>query len=122
MQFSDTIFEALSSSVRRQILVDLSDAELKAGDISSHFKTSRASISQHLAILEAAGLVSSERRGQFIFYRQIDDTLLNTLHCFMHEVCPRYRAMWHGDVDPEQPSGVPRAPMVESLRFRVGCV
>ena len=87
------VFEALASSVRRQILAYLSHTELNAGEIASRFAMSKASISQHLSILEAAGLVESERRGQFIFYRQVPESLINTLHGFVQEACPASRPL-----------------------------
>ena len=87
------VFEALASSVRRQILAYLSHAELNAGEIAARFSMSKASISQHLSILEAAGLVESERRGQFIFYRQTPDSLINALHGFAQEACPTGRPL-----------------------------
>ena len=82
------VFEALASSVRRQILAYLAHAELSAGDIASRFKMSKPSISQHLSILEAAGLVASERRGQFVFYRLVQENLVNTLNGYVQQVCP----------------------------------
>lgn len=82
------IFEALASSVRRQILAYLSHAEMSAGDIASRFNLAKPSISQHLSILEAAGLVESERRGQFVFYRLVQDNLVNTLDAYVQQVCP----------------------------------
>ncbi len=87
------VFEALASSVRRQILAYLSQAELSAGEIAARFAMSKPSISQHLSILEAAGLVESERRGQFIFYRQMPDSLINALHGFALEACPTGRPL-----------------------------
>ena len=87
------VFEALASSVRRQILAYLSHAELNAGEIAARFDMSKASISQHLSILEAAGLVEGERRGQFIFYRQMPDSLINALHGFAQEACPTSRPL-----------------------------
>ncbi|MBR0653893.1 metalloregulator ArsR/SmtB family transcription factor [Plastoroseomonas arctica] len=87
------VFEALASSVRRQILALLSHAELSAGDIASRFKISKPSISQHLSILEAAGLVASERRGQFVFYRLVRENLVNTLDGYVQQVCPVRRPL-----------------------------
>ncbi len=58
------IFEALASTVRRKILACLSEAELTAGEISARFAMSKPAVSQHLSILSAAGLVTSEKRGQ----------------------------------------------------------
>lgn len=83
-----SIFEALSSATRRKILAYLSHAELSAGDIAARFDISKPSISQHLSVLENAGLVASEKRGQFVFYRLVQDTLVNTLDSFVQEICP----------------------------------
>lgn len=82
------VFEALSSPIRRKILAYLAHAELTAGDIAARFEISKPSISQHLTILDAAGLVSSEKRGQFVYYRQIEGTLLTTMTSFLQEACP----------------------------------
>lgn len=84
----DRIFEALSSRTRREILAYLSAQELTAGQIGERFDMSAPAISRHLSLLDAAGLVSSERRGQFIFYRLNGDNLVNTLAGFAFEVCP----------------------------------
>ena len=84
----DRIFEALSSRTRREILAYLSAQELTAGQIAERFDMSAPAISRHLSLLDAADLVSSERRGQFIVYRLNGDTLVNTLTGFAFEVCP----------------------------------
>ena len=84
----DQVFEALSSTVRRKVLAYLSATELTAGQIAERFSISKPSISKHLSILENAGLVVSERRGQFIYYRLVRDNLLNTLNGYIQEVCP----------------------------------
>ena len=85
---ADRIFEALSSSARRQILAYLSAGELSAGQIGERFEMSAPAISRHLSLLETAGLISGERRGQFIVYRLNGDNLVNTLTGFAFEVCP----------------------------------
>ncbi|KMS51915.1 ArsR family transcriptional regulator [Novosphingobium barchaimii LL02] len=87
------VFEALASTPRRKILAYLSHAELSAGDIASRFEMSKPAVSQHLAVLENAGLVTSEKRGQFVFYRLVPDNLLNTLNTYAQEVCPVSRPL-----------------------------
>ncbi|MFC4763666.1 metalloregulator ArsR/SmtB family transcription factor [Dyella koreensis] len=84
----DLIFEALASRPRREILAYLSAQELTAGEIASRFKMSAPAISRHLSLLEGAGLVSSERRGQYVVYRINKDNLVNTLTGFAFEICP----------------------------------
>jgi ArsR family transcriptional regulator, arsenate/arsenite/antimonite-responsive transcriptional repressor len=87
------VFEALSSTVRRKILVHLAHAELSAGEIAARFDMSKPSVSQHLSVLEAAGLVTSDKRGQYVFYRLVADNLVNTLSEFVQEVCPVSRPL-----------------------------
>lgn len=87
------VFEALASTPRRKILAYLSHAELSAGDISSRFEISKPAVSQHLAVLENAGLITSEKRGQFVYYRLMPDSLANTLNSYVQEVCPVSRPL-----------------------------
>ena len=82
------VFEALASAPRRRILAYLAHASLTAGEIAARFEMSKPSISQHLSVLEIAGLVAKERRGQFIHYSLIPNNLTNTLNGFAQEVCP----------------------------------
>lgn len=85
----DRIFEALASTVRREILAYLSAQELTAGEIAGRFDMSAPAVSRHLSVLEVAGLVGSERRGQYVYYRLNRDNLVNTLTGFALEVCPK---------------------------------
>ena len=87
------VFEALSSTVRRKILAYLAHTELNAGKISSRFDMSKPSISQHLAVLESAGLITREKRGQYVFYALAPDNLINTFNSFVQEVCPVSRPL-----------------------------
>lgn len=89
----DRVFEALSSTVRRKILAYLSSTDLTAGEIADRFDISKPSISKHLSVLENAGLIASERRGQFIHYRLVRDSLVNTLNGYIQEVCPVSRPL-----------------------------
>lgn len=83
------IFEALASQPRREILAYLSARELSASEIASRFDMSAPAISRHLSVLENAGLVSSEKRGQFVIYRLEQHNLVNTLTGFAFEICPK---------------------------------
>ncbi|HYE47404.1 MAG TPA: metalloregulator ArsR/SmtB family transcription factor [Caulobacter sp.] len=82
------VFEALSSTVRRKILAYLAHADLTAGEIASRFSISKPAVSQHLSVLEAAGLVTSEKKGQFVHYSLVRESLVNTLNDYVQEVCP----------------------------------
>ncbi len=59
---------ALSDPTRRGILTLLRKGDMNAGEIADNFDMSKPSISKHLDILKRAGLISSEKHGQFITY------------------------------------------------------
>src|ERR1700743_2694077 len=61
-------YRALGDPTRREILRLLLDGRLPAGALAGHFEISWPSVSRHLKVLEAAGLVSSVRRGGNIVY------------------------------------------------------
>lgn len=85
---AEKIFAALSSSVRRKILAYLSATSLTAGEISSRFDITKPSLSKHLSVLENAGLIKGEKKGQYIHYSLVQGSLVNTLNGYMQEVCP----------------------------------
>lgn len=87
------VFEALASTTRRKILAYLSKAEMTAGEIAARFEISKPAVSQHLSVLENAGLVTSEKRGQYVHYRLVEDNLANTLNGYLQEVCPVSRPL-----------------------------
>ncbi|HEX6265405.1 MAG TPA: metalloregulator ArsR/SmtB family transcription factor, partial [Burkholderiales bacterium] len=75
----DRIFDALASGPRRQILAYLSAADLTTTELAERFAMSSPTISRHLSVLETAGLVTSERKGQRVLYRLNRDSLVNSL-------------------------------------------
>lgn len=89
----DQVFEALASRPRRQILAYLSEAELSTSDLATRFAMSAPAVSRHLSVLEKAGLVTSERRGQFVMYKINRDSLVNTLTGYAFELCPEGRPL-----------------------------
>ena len=87
------VFEALASTPRRKILAYLAHAELNAVEIASRFAMSKPAVSQHLSVLENAGLVRSEKRGQYVYYHLVPDNLANALNGYVQEVCPVSRPL-----------------------------
>lgn len=59
----EAALRAIAEPRRRRILQLVSDEELSAGEIASHFEVSRPAISQHLTVLKGAGLISERREG-----------------------------------------------------------
>ena len=54
---------------------------------------SKPSVSKHLSILENAGLIHGDKRGQYIHYSLVSDNLVNTLNGYVQEVCPVSRPL-----------------------------
>ena len=65
----DAVLRAIAEPNRRKILELVRDAELSAGDIAQAFAVSRPAVSQHLKILEQAGLLSVRKDGTRRLYR-----------------------------------------------------
>jgi DNA-binding transcriptional ArsR family regulator len=85
MRMSDPLFKALADPTRRAILDELTDKdgqtlfEICARLSMKHgLGSSRQAISQHLAVLEEAGLVSSRRDGRYKFHH-LDTTPLRSI-------------------------------------------
>ncbi|MBI4504818.1 MAG: helix-turn-helix transcriptional regulator [Chloroflexi bacterium] len=80
----DTALRAIAEPRRRDILRLILSRELAAGEIAAHFDVTRPAISQHLAVLKAAGLVVERRQGTRRFYRGRPEGLAE-LRAFLEE-------------------------------------
>jgi len=69
------VLAALASPVRREILEMIWDDELPAGQVAAAFSVTKPTISQHLAVLRAAGLVTSRAVGTSRRYRARQEAL-----------------------------------------------
>lgn len=89
MQEEDaSVFRALADPTRRQILRDLRDGELAAGEIAGRFSISGPSISRHLGVLKGAGLVTERRVANRIYYSIVEERLAVCVGNFLSTVCP----------------------------------
>jgi DNA-binding transcriptional ArsR family regulator len=89
------VFRALADPTRRQILQDLRDGELAAGEIVARFEISGPSISRHLTVLKAAGLVTERRVANRIYYSLVAERLAVSVGNFLSAVCPEQVVMRH---------------------------
>jgi ArsR family transcriptional regulator len=64
----NTVFKAISDPTRREILHLLRNEEMTAGEIAARFDMTKPTLSHHFAVLRDAGLVTSRREGQAIWY------------------------------------------------------
>ena len=81
----NNLFKALNDPVRRDILDLLKDKDMSAGDIADHFNIGKPTISHHLDLLRQAGLVTSEKQGQFIIY-SISTTVLDEMLQWIYQI------------------------------------
>ena len=65
----DVLLQAIAEPNRRRIIQILHKDELSAGEISTRFNVTRPAISQHLKVLEEAGLVGVRQEGTRRLYR-----------------------------------------------------
>ena len=70
------ISRALADPKRLCVLEILSSGERSVGDLSREASCHVPNMSQHLAVLRSAGLVTSRREGSTVFYRLTDPRIL----------------------------------------------
>ena len=88
MKSAARVFKALADPTRRQILQELKDGELSAGEITARFPISGPSISRHLSILKGADLVAERREGNRIVYQLEPEHMAEVVGDFLSAVCP----------------------------------
>nr|MBL8454742.1 helix-turn-helix transcriptional regulator [Zoogloeaceae bacterium] len=83
----DEVIKALAHPVRREMLQWLKEPEkhfadqehpIQVGVCAGMFARcglSQSSVSTHLAVLQRAGLVTTRRIGQWVFYKRNDETI-----------------------------------------------
>jgi DNA-binding transcriptional ArsR family regulator len=81
----------VSEPRRREILRLIWDAERPASEIAAHFDVTFGAVSQHLGVLQEAGLVSVRRDGTRRFYRANRSAL--------RPFASMLRSMWAAELD-----------------------
>jgi DNA-binding transcriptional ArsR family regulator len=83
------IFRALADPTRRALFEQLHAREMTVSELTAGLSISQPAVSQHLAALRSAGLVSERRAGRFAYYRA-DPKGLKPLVGWID----RYRTYW----------------------------
>jgi|SRR5689334_9882082 ArsR family transcriptional regulator, arsenate/arsenite/antimonite-responsive transcriptional repressor len=86
------VFRALADETRRGILELLRSGPKTSGEIADRFHSSWPTISRHLAVLRASGLVITERQGQEIYYELNTSVFEDLVQHLMGWVKPARRA------------------------------
>jgi DNA-binding transcriptional ArsR family regulator len=85
----DNVIRALADPRRRAILEQLSKKETAVKDLTARLKISQPAVSQHLATLRGAGLVTERHEGRRVYYKVCPDGLRPVVNWLTH-----YRAFW----------------------------
>ena len=88
------IFQALADDSRRAIFQSLTRGEAAVKDLTARFEISQPAVSQHLAALKDAGLVTGRREGRRVYYRVRPRGMKPLLDWIAH-----YRAFWTEHID-----------------------
>ncbi len=76
------IMKALAHATRLYILDVLSkEDEVCVGDLTSLIGADTSTVSKHLSVLRAAGLITDEKRGSQVFYKIRVPCVLNFFEC-----------------------------------------
>lgn len=89
MSLEVDIFRALGDPTRRAVFERLAAREMSVSELKTGFSVSQPAISQHLAALRGAGLVTERREGRFSYYRADPAGLAPLL-----DWIERYRVFW----------------------------
>lgn len=90
----DDIFRALADPTRRAVFERLAEGETTVTALTSQFDVSQPAISQHVAVLRRAGLLSERREGRYVHYRVKPAGLRPLIDWIEH-----YQAFWLDRLD-----------------------
>ena len=85
LQRTANVARALSDPKRLCVLETLATGERSVGELSRDVGCQVPNMSQHLAVLRSAGLVTARREGTTVFYRLADTRVIDAYR-LMHEI------------------------------------
>ena len=75
------ILKALANESRLMIVNRLSRGECSAGELTKMVGSDQTTVSKHLAVLRANGIVETRRKGSVVFYRLLTPCVVNFFSC-----------------------------------------
>ncbi len=101
------ILKTLAHPLRLQILHRLADGPTEVGRLAAELGVAQPNISQHLAVLRAAGVVESERDGREVRYRLADPDVMVACGIMRGVLERRLTRLAHLSAVPSTPDPVP---------------
>jgi DNA-binding transcriptional ArsR family regulator len=81
------LLKALASDQRLLVLCALLDGSRSVGDINERVPLSQSALSQHLAVLRSAGVVTTRRQSQTIYYALAQGPALKIMEVLYDAFC-----------------------------------
>lgn len=75
------VLKALANESRLRIVERLGRGECSAGDLTQMVGLDQTTVSKHLAVLRAQGIVEDRREGNVVIYRLLTPCVLTFLSC-----------------------------------------
>jgi DNA-binding transcriptional ArsR family regulator len=75
------VLKALANESRLKIVDRLSRGECSVGELTALVGSDRSTVSKHLAVLRANGIVLDRREGNVVYYTLLVPCVLNFLSC-----------------------------------------
>jgi DNA-binding transcriptional ArsR family regulator len=90
----DRLFHALADVTRRDIVMRVLDTEHSVSELARRYPMSLTAVQKHVAVLEAAGLVSKRRQGR-------EQRVVGRMEAIQRaqRLLETYEQMWRGRVD-----------------------
>ncbi len=82
------LLKALANENRLMIVCTLLNGELSVGELNAKVPLSQSALSQHLASLRDAGLVSTRKEAQTVFYQVCGDDARKIIGVLQSIYCP----------------------------------
>ncbi len=82
-----TFLKALANDQRLLILCCLIDGAISVGEINDRVSLSQSALSQHLGVLREAGLVTTNRKSQTIYYSLAQGPALGIMEILYSAFC-----------------------------------
>ncbi len=81
------LLRSLANEQRLLLLCNLLEGPMSVGELNERVALSQSALSQHLAVLREAGVVTTERRAQSILYALPRGPVIDIIRVLKHEFC-----------------------------------